>query len=149
MDVLATALKAGMTVRDLAELELSYAPPFGSAKDPINLAGMMGENVLDGLMSQAQWYEVGENSLATTHNAFQLVDVRQPEEYAKGSIPHSINIPLDQLRERLGELSKQTPIVAYCQSGQRSYFATRVLNQRGFQAKNLSGAYLTWRQATQ
>ena len=148
MDVLATALKAGMTVRDLAELELSYSPPFGSAKDPINLAGMMGENVLDGLMTQAQWHEVGQNNLATTQQAFQLLDVRQPEEHAKGSIPDSINIPLDQLRQRLSELSKQTPVIAYCQSGQRSYFATRVLNQQGFKAKNLSGAYLTWHQAT-
>jgi rhodanese-related sulfurtransferase len=109
---------------------------------------MMGENVLDGLMTQAQWHEVGQNNLATTQQAFQLLDVRQPEEHAKGSIPDSINIPLDQLRQRLSELSKQTPVIAYCQSGQRSYFATRVLNQQGFKAKNLSGAYLTWHQAT-
>lgn len=140
MDVLATALKAGMTVHDLAELELSYAPPFGSAKDPVKLAGMAAQNVLAGDVVLAQWDEI-----ATLDPAKSLVlDVRHADERAKGHIPGSMHIPLDELRDRLAELPRDREIVTHCQSGQRSYFAARILTQRGYQVRNLTGSYRTW-----
>ena len=144
MDVLATALKAGMTVHDLAELELSYAPPFGSAKDPVNLAGMAAQNVLDGSVSLAQWHEVASLDPATT----LVLDVRSDGERQAGHIPGSTHIPLPQLRARVGELPKDKEIVVSCQSGQRSYFACRFLSQRGYRVRNLTGSYRTWKTAT-
>lgn len=144
LDVFATALKAGMTVNDLAELELSYAPPFGSAKDPVNLAGMAASNVLAGDVELAQWHEVSQLDPATTI----LVDVRTDAERGKGFIPGSIHIPLHQLRSRLGELPKDKAIIVSCQSGQRSYFASRLLAQNGFKVRNLAGSYRTWKTAT-
>ena len=144
IDVLATALKAGMTVHDLAELELAYAPPYGSAKDPVNLAGMAAQNVLAGDVALAQWHEVAALDPSTT----LLLDVRSPGERARGSIPSSIHIPLDELRQRLSELPRDREIVAYCLSGQRSYYAVRILSQHGFRARNLSGAYRTWLMST-
>ena len=143
LDVLATALKAGMTVHDLAELELTYAPPFGSAKDPVNMAGMAAQNVLAGDVRLAQWHEVADQNPATT----QILDVRSDAERAGGFIPGSLHIPLDQLRARLGELSQQREIIVSCQSGQRSYFAARLLVQNGFHVRNLTGAYRTWKTA--
>ena len=144
MDVLATALKAGMTVHDLAELELSYAPPFGSAKDPVNLAGMAAQNVLDGSVSLAQWHEVASLNPATA----LVLDVRSDGERQAGYIPGSAHIPLPQLRARVGELPKDKEIVVSCQSGQRSYFACRFLSQRGYRVRNLTGSYRTWKTAT-
>jgi NADPH-dependent 2,4-dienoyl-CoA reductase/sulfur reductase-like enzyme/rhodanese-related sulfurtransferase len=144
LDVFATALKGGMTVHDLAELELAYAPPYGSAKDPINLAGMAAENVLDGDVSLAQWYEVAALDPAKA----VLLDVRRADERAKGFIPGSIHIPLDELRGRLGELPRDREIVVACHTGQRSYFASRVLAQNGFHVRNLTGAWRTWSTAT-
>jgi rhodanese-related sulfurtransferase len=157
IDVLATALKAGMTVRDLAELELAYAPPYGSAKDPVNLAGMAASNVLAADVQLAQWHEIqpfADPSSANRDradkqphgapNAFVLLDVRSPEERAQGFIPGSLHIPLPQLRERAGELPQDKEIVVYCQSGQRSYYACRILTQKGFRARNLTGSYRTW-----
>jgi len=141
MDVIATAMKAKMTVRDLAELELSYAPPFGSAKDPVNLAGMMAENILDGLVEQVQWHELPKLDMSE----HVLLDVRDDDERVKGAVSNNVHIPLSELRERLSELPKDKTIVAYCQSGQRSYFATRLLTEVGYKAKNLSGAYLTYK----
>jgi rhodanese-related sulfurtransferase len=143
IDVLATALTAGLTVHDLAELELAYAPPFGSAKDPVNLAGMAAQNVVNGLIKVAQWSEIESLDPATT----VLLDVRSPEECARGEIPGSIKIPLDQLRERLGELPRDREIIVHCQSGQRSYFACRLLMQHDFNVRNLTGAYRTWNAA--
>ena len=143
IDVLATALKARMTVHDLAELELSYAPPFGSAKDPVNLAGMAAQNVLSGDVALAQWREVPHLDVT----ASVLLDVRSTEERAAGHIPDSIHIPLPELRSRLRELPRQKEIVVSCQSGQRSYFACRLLAQRGFQVRNLTGSYRTWKMA--
>jgi rhodanese-related sulfurtransferase len=140
MDVLATALKAGMTVHDLAELELSYAPPYGSAKDPVNLAGMAAQNVLAGDVSLAQWDEVG----ALDPEKILLLDVRRADERIKGFIPGSTHIPLDELRQRLTELPRDHEIITYCHSGQRSYFAARILSQHGFRVRNLSGSYRTW-----
>jgi len=140
IDVLATALKARMSVRDLAQLELAYAPPYGSAKDPINLAGMAAENILDGIVETAGWDEVGDLDPEET----LLVDVREPDEYATGLIPGAIPLPLSQLRQRLAEIPPDRPVVAYCQTGQRSYYACRVLRQHGIRARNLDGAWLTW-----
>lgn len=143
IDVIATAILAGMKVTGLAELELSYSPPFGSAKDPVNLAGMMAQNVVDGLLRQAQWHEVTALDPASEI----LLDVRGDAEVAKGTIPGSIHIPLDFLRDRLPELPKDKKIVVYCHSGQRSYFASRILSLNGFEVRNLSGAWVTYTQA--
>ncbi len=140
IDVLATAIKAHMTIRDLSELELAYAPPFGSAKDPINLAGMAGTNVLDGLVEQVQWHEIP----ALKTDKVTIIDVRTRGERAKGFIDGSLNIPLPELRKRLSEIPEEREVITYCQSGQRSYNAARFLRQKGFNVKNLSGGYLTW-----
>jgi NADPH-dependent 2,4-dienoyl-CoA reductase/sulfur reductase-like enzyme/rhodanese-related sulfurtransferase len=144
IDVLATALKAGMTVHDLAELELAYAPPYGSAKDPVNLAGMAAENVIAGDVSVAQWNEVALLDPSTT----LLLDVRRPAERAQEFIPGSTHVPLDELRQRLSELPRDREIITYCHTGQRSYIAARLLSQHGFRVRNLAGSYRTWR-ATQ
>lgn len=143
IDVLATALKARLTVHELADLELAYAPPYGSAKDPVNLAGMAAQNVLQGDVRLAQWHEVSALDPQTT----LLLDVRTAEERQAGHIPGSVHIPLHQLRDRLSELPKDREIVVHCQSGQRSYFASRLLTQRGFRARNLNGSYRTWKAA--
>jgi len=143
LDVLATALKAGMTVHDLAELELAYAPPFGSAKDPVNLAGMAAQNVLAGDVALAQWHEVP----GLDANTALVLDVRTDAERKAGAIPGSMHIPLHQLRGRLAEVPKDREIIVSCQSGQRSYFAARLLTQRGFRVRNLTGSYRTWKTA--
>jgi len=143
IDVLATAIKAGMTIHDLADLELAYAPPFGSAKDPVNLAGMAAQNVLRGDVRQIHWHQLESLDPAKT----LLLDVRNPDECAAGRIPGSVHIPLPQLRHRAGELPREREIIVYCQSGQRSYFACRFLAQRGYAVRNLSGSYKTWKQA--
>jgi NADPH-dependent 2,4-dienoyl-CoA reductase/sulfur reductase-like enzyme/rhodanese-related sulfurtransferase len=144
IDVLATALQGGMTVHDLADLELAYAPPFGSAKDPVNLAGMAAQNVLAGDVRLAQWHEVASFDPHQT----VVLDVRRPDERSAGAIPGSIHIPLDELRARMHELPLDREIVAHCQSGQRSYFACRILSQHGFRVRNLTGSWRTWKTAT-
>ena len=144
IDVLSTALKGGMSVNDLAELELAYAPPFGSAKDPVNLAGMAAQNVLMGDVKLAQWNEVA----TLDPNRAVLLDVRRPDERAKGFIPGSIHIPLDELRARMSKLPRDREIIVHCQSGQRSYFACRMLSQHGFRVRNLTGSFRTWKIAT-
>jgi NADPH-dependent 2,4-dienoyl-CoA reductase/sulfur reductase-like enzyme/rhodanese-related sulfurtransferase len=143
IDVLATALKAGMTVHDLVDLELAYAPPYGSAKDPVNVAGMVAQNVVKGDVAVAQWREVASLDSRTT----VLLDVRRPDERARGAIPGSFHIPLDELRSRMDELPRDRDIVVYCQTGQRSYIAARLLGQHGFRARNLTGSYRTWEAA--
>jgi rhodanese-related sulfurtransferase len=143
IDVLATALKAGMTVHDLVDLELAYAPPYGSAKDPVNVAGMVAQNVVKGDVAVAQWREVASLDSRTT----VLLDVRRPDERARGAIPGSFHIPLDELRSRMDELPRDRDIVVYCQTGQRSYIAARMLGQHGFRARNLTGSYRTWEAA--
>jgi len=140
IDVLATAMKAGMIIRDLAELELAYAPPFGSAKDAINLAGMTGTNVLDGFSEQVQWHQINE----LIKEGSCIVDVRSSGERERGFIAGSIHIPLPDLRERFSEIPAEKEIITYCQSGQRSYNAACLLKQNGFRVKNLSGGFLTW-----
>ncbi|RTL46124.1 MAG: CoA-disulfide reductase [Candidatus Melainabacteria bacterium] len=144
IDVIATAIKAKMTIRDLAELELAYAPPFGSAKDPINLAGMVGTNILDGLVVQVDWRQAAK---ALNDSNFVLVDVRTDAERKRGFIQNSIHIPLPELRNRVSEIPKDKQIITYCQSGQRSYMAYRTLKQMGFDVKNLAGGYFTWMSA--
>ena len=144
IDVLATALKSRMNVHDIAELELAYAPPYGSAKDPVNLAGMAAQNVVQGDVELAQWHEI----VTLDPRRTIVLDVRRPDERAKGFIPGSIHIPLDQLRARLDELPRDCEIVAYCQTGQRSYYACRLLTQYGFRARNLTGSWRTWKTAT-
>lgn len=128
---------------DLAELELAYAPPFGSAKDPVNLAGMAAQNVLAGHVRLAQWDEIAFLDTKQT----VLLDVRRGDERAKGCIPGSIHIPLDEIRARMDELPRDKEIVVSCHSGQRSYFACRILEQHGFRVRNLSGSWRTWHMA--
>ncbi len=137
IDVIATALQLGGTVRQLAALELAYAPQFGSAKDPVNVAGMMAVNVLEGEMPLADWRGLDDPD-------HLLVDVREPDEFARGHIAGARNVPLSQLRRRLEELPRDRPVWLYCAVGQRAYFAQRQLRQRGVDARNLSGGYATW-----
>ncbi|HAL91551.1 MAG TPA: pyridine nucleotide-disulfide oxidoreductase [Verrucomicrobia bacterium] len=137
-DVLAVAMRAGMDVRQLAELELCYAPPFSSAKDPITVAGMIATNALDGVTTLAHAGALPEGAL--------LLDVREPAELAAGKLPGSINIPLHKLRARAFELPKDRKVVIYCQVGLRGYVAERILKQLGYDVANLSGGYLTWKQ---
>ena len=139
IDVLATAIRAGLTAPELADLELAYAPPFGSAKDPVNMLGYIAENILSGLVETVQWHEVDEYRA----QGAQLVDVRSPEEFVLGTLPGAINIPVDQIRERVGELEDRD-IVVTCQVGQRGHVATLLLTELGFHAKNLDGGYRTW-----
>jgi NADPH-dependent 2,4-dienoyl-CoA reductase/sulfur reductase-like enzyme/rhodanese-related sulfurtransferase len=137
IDVIATAIQFGGTVHDLAEAELCYAPQFGAAKDPVNLAGMLAENVLNGDMPVADW------GLLDRTDAL-LVDVREPDEFAAGHIPKAINLPLSQMRDRYAELPTNRDIWISCGVGQRAYFATRFLAQHGYRAWNLSGGYATY-----
>ena len=137
IDVLAVALQAGMTVFDLEEAELAYAPQFGSAKDPVNMAAFVAAGLLRGDHPQAD-----AESLTGGHF---LLDVRTPAEFAAGHVPGAVNVPVDELRGRLGELPRDRPVVAYCQVGQRGYLATRVLLQAGFRAANVGGGYATYR----
>jgi len=143
IDVLATAIRAGMTVDDVADLELAYAPPFGSAKDPVNLAGMAAQNIRGGLVATARWDEIA----ALAAGDVVILDVRDDAERAAGAIPNSVHIPLGELRGRLGELPRDREIIAHCASGQRSYNACRILMQHGFRCRNLSGSYRTWKTA--
>jgi rhodanese-related sulfurtransferase len=140
IDVLAVALRAGMTVEDLEELELSYAPPYGSAKDPVNMAGFQAANLLRGdlrLWYAEQWPGLPERAV--------LLDVRSPRESQRWSIRDSMLIPLRTLRSRLGDLPKDRPIYIYCRSGFRSYLAYRLLAQHGYDAQTLSGGELTFK----
>jgi pyruvate/2-oxoglutarate dehydrogenase complex dihydrolipoamide dehydrogenase (E3) component/rhodanese-related sulfurtransferase len=140
IDVFATAIRHGLTVYDLAELELAYAPPYGSAKDPVNIAGFVAQNILDGRMPVFYAEDV-----ASIDHASQLVlDVRSLAEHKEGAIDDSLCIPLDELRTRLHELKTGKEILVYCQVGQRGYLATRILAQHGFRVKNLSGGYKTF-----
>lgn len=142
IDVLAVAIQAGMTVFDLEEMELAYAPQFGSAKDPINMAGFVAGGLLRGDHPQVDVEEV----LATpdTERPY-LLDVRTPQEFSAGHIPGAVNIPVDELRSRLDELPRDRKIAAYCQVGQRGYLATRILLQAGLSVVNIGGGYKTFK----
>ncbi len=146
LDVLAAAIRAGMSVYDLQELELSYAPPYSSAKDPVNIAGYVAANILTGDVSIFHWDEVKSLDRSKT----LLVDVRSKMEYSLGTIDGAVNIPVDELRDRVGELAPERDIYLFCQVGQRGYLAARILMQMGYRnIKNLSGGYLVYRTAIQ
>jgi rhodanese-related sulfurtransferase len=138
IDVISNAIQMKATVFDLEEAELCYAPQYGAAKDPVNLAGMIAANVLRGDAELAPWSDFDST------NAF-LLDVREPAEFSAGAIPDSVNIPLGKLRERMGELPQSKEIWVTCGVGQRAYYACRILAQHGFHACNLSGGYSTFR----
>ena len=139
IDVIATAMRGGITAPELADLELAYAPPFGSAKDPINMLGYIAENIMSGLLETAQWSQIDEFA----DRGFQLVDVRTSSEYAAGSIPGAMSMPVDEIRGRIAELTSKD-ILVNCQVGQRGHTATMLLKELGFNAVNLDGGYLTW-----
>ena len=139
IDVIATAIRGGITAPELADLELAYAPPFGSAKDPINMLGYIAENMMSGLLETAQWSQIDEFE----DRGFQLVDVRTSSEYAAGSIPGAMSMPVDEIRNRVAELTNKDVLVN-CQVGQRGHTATMLLKELGFNAVNLDGGYLTW-----
>jgi NADPH-dependent 2,4-dienoyl-CoA reductase/sulfur reductase-like enzyme/rhodanese-related sulfurtransferase len=141
IDILATAMRAGMSADDLAELELAYAPPYGSAKDPVNMLGFVAQNVLDGTMPQWQAQDL-DQAMATT----LVLDVRSQSEFAAGHLDGALNIPHLELRQRLAEVRTMAAgrqVSVHCASGVRSYLATRVLRSVGFDARNLSGGWLT------
>jgi tRNA 2-thiouridine synthesizing protein A len=149
IDVIATAIAAGMSVDDLTDLELAYAPPFGSAKDPVNVAGYVAGNVLAGLHDIIDWREL-RDLLASDPRSIQLVDVRTPEEFSVRTLPGARNIELDRLRDRLGELDPSRPVVVFCQVGLRGYLAERILKQSGFaDVRNLTGGFRTHALATE
>lgn len=141
IDVLATAIRAGMTVYDLEKLELSYAPPYSSAKDPVNMAGYTATNILKGDCRVIHWDEVDKRDA----NNSILIDVRTPLEFSLGSLESAVNIPLDEIRNRIIEFSKDKEIIVFCQVGLRGYLACRILMQKGYDnVKNLSGGYRTY-----
>ena len=141
IDVLAVAIQAGMTVFDLEEMELCYAPQFGSAKDPVNMAGFVAAGLVRGEHPQADM-EVALDGPPDDRTI--LLDVRTTKEFSEGHLPGARNVPVDELRDRLGELPRDGRILAYCQVGQRGYIATRILLQHGFDAANLGGGYRTF-----
>ena len=144
-DVLATAIRAGMTAFDLTRLELCYAPPYSSAKDPVNIAGYVIENVLTEKVKHFHWHNVDE---LPRDGSVILLDVRTEIEYRNGHIKGFVNIPLDHLRSRLHELQQGKTVYVVCQAGQRGYIAARILTQNGFDAYNLSGGYRLYRSVT-
>ncbi|CVI70138.1 Coenzyme A disulfide reductase [Eubacteriaceae bacterium CHKCI004] len=138
IDVLATAMAAGMSALELQDLDLAYAPPYSSAKDPVNMAGFMIDNIETGTLKQFFWDEVGE---LPDDGSVVLLDTRTTEEYGRGHINGFVNIPLDELRERIGEIRRGFPVYVMCQSGLRSYLSCRILAQNGFDCYNFSGGY--------
>lgn len=140
IDVIATAIKGKLKVSDLTDLELAYAPPYSSAKDPVNIAGYVAANVIDGELSVFHYHEVAN----LLDQGALLVDVREPHERINGVIEGSINIPLGEIRERLTELPKDQVIYVHCQVGLRGYLAARILKNNGYETSNLSGGYKTY-----
>ncbi len=136
IDIFAVAMRAGMTVFDLQELELAYAPPYGSGKDPVNIAGFAAANILDGTVKVKHFDELEKDDF--------VLDVRTPGEFARGAIPGASNIPVENLRDRLGELPRDKAIHAYCGVGLRSYIACRILMHYGYDARNMPGGYMTY-----
>jgi rhodanese-related sulfurtransferase len=139
IDVIATAMSAGMTADRLADLELAYAPPFSSAKDPVNLLGYMAGNVLAGDCDIVDPHDVD----SLIEHGWVLLDVRTREEHAAGAITGSVNVPIDSLRDHLDAIGKG-PVVVYCEVGQRGHTATALLHELGIEARNLDGGYQTW-----
>lgn len=143
IDVLATAIKAGLTIFDLPELELTYAPPFGSAKDPVNMIGYAAMNIAEGISQNIQWHQLEEELAAGKI----LLDVRNTAELPSGQFMDFLHIPLDQLRDRIDELDPAKEYIVSCHSGLRSYIAERLLKEMGFTVKNLDGAYSLYKMA--
>ncbi len=139
IDIIATAMRGGLRAEELADLELAYAPPFGSAKDPINMLGYMSENLTSGFTKSVQWDELDSQ----IKGGAVLIDVRSENEFARGHIPDALNICVDDLRNRMSEIPR-AELVIYCQVGQRGHTATTLLRERGFDAVNLDGGYQTW-----
>jgi len=139
IDVIATAIRGGITAPELADLELAYAPPFSSAKDPVNMLGYIAENIFSGLVKVAQWDEVEKY----VEDGYTLLDVRSVSECGRGIIPGAINIPVDEIRERQSEISNKKLLVN-CQVGQRGHTASMLLRELGYSPVNLDGGYLTW-----
>lgn len=137
IDVIATAIKGGLTVADLADLELAYAPPFSSAKDPVNMAGYAASNIVDGLIETVQWHEIDD----IVANGGYLIDVRDPGEVARGAIEGSVNIPVNDLRAHIEEIPRDKEVYVSCQVGLRGYLAERILAGYGIKAKNVDGGY--------
>ena len=145
IDVIATAQRLGGTVFDLEKLELAYAPPFSSAKDPVNMLGFTAASIIKGDVKVFHHHDVADLDL----DQVTLLDVRSPEEYALGSIDHARNINVDELRGRLGEIPQDKPVYVFCQVGLRGYIAARILKQNGFQdVRNLSGGYKLYQMQT-
>jgi rhodanese-related sulfurtransferase len=140
IDDIAVTMRLGGTIYDLAELELAYAPPYSSAKDPVNMAGFVAENVLAGRHEVILPEDIDTRDKIKT----QLVDVRTELEYNNGNIEGAINIPVDNLRDRMNELDKDKEILVHCQVGLRGYIAARILMAKGFKVKNLTGGYKTY-----
>jgi NADPH-dependent 2,4-dienoyl-CoA reductase/sulfur reductase-like enzyme/rhodanese-related sulfurtransferase len=146
VDMIASVLKQGGTVYDLQEIEHAYAPPFSSAKDPVNIAGFVAENIIGGLVKIVHWHELNEEELSRSF----ILDVREVEEYKLGKIEGAENIPLNSLRDRLKELPRDRRIIVYCAVGLRAYLACRILSQNGFsEVYNLSGGYKTYEFVTE
>ncbi|NBO55470.1 MAG: CoA-disulfide reductase, partial [Actinobacteria bacterium] len=143
IDILATAMSAGVKAVELADLELAYAPPFSSAKDPVNMLGYMAENVLTGDCDVIDPLEI-DSAIA---EGWTLIDVRTEAEHSVGHIPGDLNVPLDELRGRLESLGNG-PFVVYCQVGQRGHTAASLLHEVGIKARNVNGGYKTWLAAT-
>ncbi len=139
IDVIATAMRGGITAPELADLELAYAPPFGSAKDPVNMLGYISENVLSGITPTVQWSEVEQK----VSEGYTILDVRSTGEVDQGTLPDAINLPIDEIREHNEEIPKGKILVT-CQVGQRGHAATRLLRELGHDAVNLDGGYMTW-----
>lgn len=140
IDVIATAMRGNLKADELADIELAYAPPFSSAKDPVNMAGYVASNVMEGLVSNLQWHEVD----AFSANGGLVIDVRDAVERTAGFIPGSTNIPLSELRDRIGEIPRDREVAVSCQVGLRGYIAARMLSQHGYQVKNVDGGYKTY-----
>ncbi|MDN6624513.1 MAG: FAD-dependent oxidoreductase [Acidipropionibacterium jensenii] len=143
IDVIATAMAGGLKASQLADLELCYAPQFGSAKDPVNFLGWADQNLADGLVDTIQWHELA----SAMAGGARVIDVRTPAEHEKGAIPGSTIIPLDELRERLGDLP-DGDLIVHCAAGLRSYVAARILTQHGRRARSLDGGFATWADGT-
>ena len=138
IDVLATAIRAGMRATELKDLDLAYAPPYSSAKDPVNMTGFMIDNIANGTLKQ--WH-VEDAEKLPRDGSVTLLDTRTVPEYNRGHIDGFVNIPVDELRERLSEIEPGKPVYVICQSGVRSYIATRILEGNGYEAYNFSGGF--------
>lgn len=138
IDVVSTLIQQNGTIEDLAYFEHTYAPPFSSAKDPLNMAGFIADNWISGKSDLFNWDE------QDNFTQYKLIDVRTTEEFKNGTIPNALNIPLESIRDRISELDPTTPLRLFCKTGLRSYLALRILKQNGFQVKSLSGGYDLW-----